>query len=41
MCFLEFLIFGLAMVAVFLNFLSRDEQRAAYEDRLSGHIPAS
>jgi putative membrane protein len=41
MCFLEFFIFGLAMVAVFLNFLSRDEQRAAYEDRLSAHLPAS
>jgi putative membrane protein len=41
MCFLEFLIFGLAMAAVFVNFLMRDEQRAAVEDRLAGHRPAS
>jgi len=41
MCFLEFLIFGIAMAAVFLNFLVRDEQRAAVEDRVSGHLPAS
>jgi cytochrome c oxidase assembly factor CtaG len=41
MCFLEFLIFGIAMAAVFLSFLARDEQRAALEDRLSGEIPAS
>ncbi|HXR14239.1 MAG TPA: cytochrome c oxidase assembly protein, partial [Solirubrobacteraceae bacterium] len=33
MCFLEFLIFGVAMVAVFLSFLGRDEERAAVEDR--------
>jgi cytochrome c oxidase assembly factor CtaG len=38
MCFLEFLIFGIAMVAVFLSFLSRDEQRAAVEDRIAGHL---
>jgi cytochrome c oxidase assembly factor CtaG len=41
MCFLEFLIFGLAMAAVFVNFLMRDEQRAAVEDRLAGQHPAS
>jgi putative membrane protein len=41
MCFLEFLIFGIAMVAVFLSFLSRDEQRAELEERIAGGIPAS
>ncbi len=41
MCFLEFLIFGVAMAAVFLSFLARDEQRAALEDRLSPEISAS
>jgi cytochrome c oxidase assembly factor CtaG len=42
MCFLEFLIFGIALVAVFLNFLSRDEQRAEVEDRIAaGRLPAS
>ena len=41
MCFLEFLIFGIAMAAVFLNFLVRDEQRAAIEDRVAGRLPAS
>jgi putative membrane protein len=41
MCFLEFLIFGIAMVAVFVSFLSRDEQNAALEDRIGGHLPAS
>ena len=40
MCFLEFLIFGIAMAAVFLNFLIRDEQRAAMEDRIAGRVPA-
>jgi len=40
MCFLEFLIFGIAMAAVFLSFLSRDEQRAAVEDRVAGHLTA-
>jgi cytochrome c oxidase assembly factor CtaG len=35
MCFLEFLIFGIAMAATFLSFLSRDEQRAALDDRLT------
>jgi cytochrome c oxidase assembly factor CtaG len=39
MCFLEFLIFGIAMAAVFVNFLTRDEQRAAVEDRVAGHLP--
>jgi putative membrane protein len=42
MCFLEFLIFGIAMVAVFLSFLSRDAQRAEVEDRIAaGRLPAS
>ncbi|MGH2849052.1 MAG: cytochrome c oxidase assembly protein [Solirubrobacteraceae bacterium] len=41
MCFLEFLIFGIAMVAVFISFLARDEQRAELEDRVGGHLPAS
>jgi len=41
MCFLEFLIFGIAMAAVFLSFLSRDEQRAAVEDALAARVPAS
>jgi len=39
MCFLEFLIFGVAMVAVFLSFLGRDEERAAVEDRVAGRLP--
>jgi cytochrome c oxidase assembly factor CtaG len=41
MCFIEFLVFGLAMVAVFVSFLTRDEQRAAVEDRVAGRLPAS
>ena len=41
MCFLEFLIFGIAMVAVFISFLARDEQRAELEDRIRGHVPAN
>ena len=36
MCFLEFLIFGIAMAAAFISFLSRDEQRAALEDLAAG-----
>jgi putative membrane protein len=40
MCFLEFLIFGVAMVAVFISFLARDERRAALEDRIGAHLPA-
>jgi cytochrome c oxidase assembly factor CtaG len=40
MCFLEFLIFGIAMAATFLNFLGRDEQVAALSDRLGGQLPA-
>jgi hypothetical protein len=40
MCFLEFLIFGIAMVAVFLSFLGRDERRAAVEDRIAGRLTA-
>jgi putative membrane protein len=36
MCFLEFLIFGIAMAAAFVSFLSRDEQRAALEDLAAG-----
>ena len=39
MCFLEFLIFGIAMAAVFLNFLTRDEERAAVEDRIAAGLP--
>jgi cytochrome c oxidase assembly factor CtaG len=39
MCFLEFLIFGIAMAAVFINFLSRDEERAAVEDRIAAGMP--
>jgi putative membrane protein len=38
MCFLEFLIFGIAMAAVFVSFLSRDEQRAALEDRVGSEL---
>ncbi|HUB75751.1 MAG TPA: cytochrome c oxidase assembly protein [Solirubrobacteraceae bacterium] len=40
MCFLEFLIFGIAMGVTFFSFLSRDEQLAAAADRISGGIPA-
>jgi putative membrane protein len=42
MCFLEFLILGIAMAATFLSFLSRDEQLANARDRISsgGHLPA-
>jgi cytochrome c oxidase assembly factor CtaG len=40
MCFLEFFIFGLALVAVFINMLNRDEQRAAYDERISGLSPS-
>jgi cytochrome c oxidase assembly factor CtaG len=40
MCFLEFLIFGIAMVAVFVSFLSRDEESAALEDRIGGRLTA-
>jgi cytochrome c oxidase assembly factor CtaG len=39
MCFLEFLIFGIAMAAVFISFLSRDEERAAVEDRIAAGLP--
>jgi cytochrome c oxidase assembly factor CtaG len=38
MCFLEFLIFGIAMAAVFISFLMRDERRAALEDRIAGEL---
>ena len=38
MCFLEFLIFGIAMAATFVSFLRRDEQRAALEDRLGSEL---
>src|SRR5665213_1468783 len=34
MCFLEFLLFGIAMAAVFISFLQRDAQNAALEDRI-------
>src|SRR5579862_5756619 len=40
MCFLEFLIFGIAMVTVFVSFLSRDEESAALEDRIGGQLTA-
>jgi cytochrome c oxidase assembly factor CtaG len=40
MCFLEFLIFGIAMAATFLSFLRRDEERAAVEDRIAGRVQA-
>jgi len=40
MCFLEFLVFGVAMVAVFLNFLSRDQQRAEFEERIADGLAA-
>ena len=40
MCFLEFLVFGIAMVAVFISFLRRDELRAAFEDRVGAQLPA-
>ena len=39
MCFLEFLVFGIAMVAVFISFLRRDELRAAFEDRVGAQVP--
>jgi cytochrome c oxidase assembly factor CtaG len=38
MCFLEFLIFGLAMGATFLSFLARDEQIAASAERIGGQV---
>ena len=38
MCFLEFLVFGIAMAAVFISFLSRDEQRAALADRVGSEL---
>ena len=41
MCFLEFLIFGIAMATVFISFLMRDERRAALEDRIAGELPAN
>jgi putative membrane protein len=39
MCFLEFLVFGIAMAAAFVSFLGRDEQRAALEDLAAGAEP--
>ncbi len=39
MCFLEFLVFGIAMAATFISFLSRDERRAALEDRVGAQVP--
>ena len=41
MCFLEFLLFGIAMAAVFISFLQRDAQNAALEDRIGAQLPAS
>jgi cytochrome c oxidase assembly factor CtaG len=40
MCFLEFLILGIAMAATFVNFLSRDEQLASARDRRGDELPA-
>ena len=40
MCFLEFLILGIAMAATFLNFLARDEKLADAQDRIGGELPA-
>jgi cytochrome c oxidase assembly factor CtaG len=37
MCFLEFLIFGIAFAAVFISMLSRSEAQAALADRAGGH----
>jgi putative membrane protein len=39
MCFLEFFIFGIALVAVFINMLNRDESLALHDERISG-LPA-
>jgi putative membrane protein len=40
MCFLEFLILGIAMAATFLSFLARDEKLASAQDRLRGELTA-
>jgi putative membrane protein len=36
MCFVEFLVFGIAFAAVFISMLGRDEQRAALAERAAG-----
>ena len=41
MCFLEFLILGIAMAATFLSFLARDEKLASAQDRLGSELPAA
>jgi putative membrane protein len=40
MCFLEFLVLGIAMAATFLSFLARDEKLADAHDRIAGELPA-
>jgi hypothetical protein len=38
MCFVEFLVFGIAFAAVFISMLSRDESRVAVaEQAAAGH----
>jgi cytochrome c oxidase assembly factor CtaG len=37
MCFVEFLVFGIAFAAVFISMLSRDESRVALAEHAAGH----
>jgi putative membrane protein len=37
MCFVEFLVFGIAFAAVFISMLGRDESRVALAEHASGH----
>ncbi|MGC2373489.1 MAG: cytochrome c oxidase assembly protein [Solirubrobacteraceae bacterium] len=37
MCFIEFLVFGIAFAAVFVSMLSRDESRVALAEHAAGH----
>ncbi len=37
MCFIEFLVFGIAFAAVFISMLSRDESRIALAEHAAGH----
>lgn len=37
MCFIEFLVFGIAFVAVFISMLSRDESRVTLAEHAAGH----
>ena len=37
MCFIEFLVFGIAFAAVFISMLSRDESRVALAEHAAGH----